>query len=71
MRRATLELLSVLVFVLVLVSFLIRGFGQFVLGPAGILVVAGPVSLAAALLLMFVLGYWLLAQIGVTTIEEE
>ena len=69
MKRATLEFLSLLVFALVLLSFLVRGVGQFVLGPRGVLVIAGPISVLAAGLLVFVLAYWVLARVGVMTLE--
>lgn len=71
MRRSTLTLAAVGVFALVLLSFLVRGLGQFVLGPRRVVVVVTPLSLLALALVLFVVGTWVLDRLGVVEIEEE
>ncbi len=71
MKRSTLGTLSMLVFGLILLSFLVRGVGQFVLGSRGVLLVAGPISLLAALLLVAVIGAWALDRLGLVTIQDD
>ena len=70
MRQSTLTKLALLVFALVFVSFLIRGFGQFVLGPRTATMLAGPVAVLAAVVLTIVVGLWLLGRAGVVRIVE-
>lgn len=71
MKRSTLGSLALAVFGLVLVAFLVRGLGQFVLGQQGVLQIAGPISLVAAGLLVVVLVLWGLGRLGVVTIEDS
>ena len=69
-RRSTLVRLGLLVFGLVFVAFVLRGFGQFVVGQRRATLLAGPVALLAALVLLVVLGLWLLARAGVVEVIE-
>lgn len=71
MQRATLTKLALGVFALVFVSFVIRGFGQFVVGPRTATLLGGPLALLAAILLVVVLGLWLLGRVGIIAIEAE
>lgn len=71
MRRATLTKLALAVFGLVFLSFLLRGFGQFVLGSRGATMLGGPVALLAGGLLVVVVALWLLGRLGVIEIEAE
>lgn len=71
MHQTTITTLSVLVFALVIVSFVIRGVGQFVVGPRTAMLVAGPVAVAAAALLVVIVVVWFLAWAGITTIEQN
>jgi hypothetical protein len=71
MKRSTLVGLGLLVFLLVFVSFLVRGFGQFLVGMERALSLAAPIALGAAALLVFVVAYWLLAQAGLLALEED
>lgn len=71
MRRATLTKLALSVFGLVFLSFLLRGFGQFVLGSRGATMLGGPVALLAGGLLVVVVALWLLGRLGVIEIEAE
>jgi len=70
-KQSTLTLLGLAVFGLVLLSFLIRAFGQFLLGVRTATLVAGPVAVAAAALLVVVLGVWSLSKLGILTIERD
>lgn len=70
MHRETLNLLTLLGFGLILLSFLVRGFGQFLVGPEAALGYAGPVAaLAAAVILVTVLA-WTLDRLGVVRLED-
>lgn len=69
MRRSTLTKLSLLVFGLVLVSFIVRGFGQLLVGPRRATMVAGPIALLAAAVLLVVVALWGLGRVGVVSIE--
>lgn len=71
MRRATLTTMALTVFGLVFVAFVIRGFGQFLLGPRRATLVAGPVALLAAGLLLVVLGTWVGARVGLIAVEDD
>lgn len=71
MRRSTLTKLALSVFALVFVSFLIRGFGQFVVGPRRATMLGGPVALLAGALLVVVVGLWVLGRLGIVTIEAD
>ncbi|NIS36443.1 MAG: hypothetical protein GWN07_36720 [Actinobacteria bacterium] len=71
MQRSTVTKLALAVFGLIFVSFLIRGFGQFVVGTRTATMLAGPVALAAAALLVVVVALWVLGRAGVITIEAE
>ena len=70
-RRSTLVRLGLLVFGLTFVAFLLRGFGQFVVGARAATLVAGPVALLAGAVLVAVVGLWLLARLGVVDVEES
>lgn len=70
MEYATMGRLGLFVFVLVFVSFLVRGFGQFVVGQRAALQAAAPIALAAALLAVVLVAYWVLARVGITTLED-
>lgn len=70
MHRSTLTKLGLLVFGLIFVSFLVRGFGQFVLGPRRATMLAGPLALLAAVLLVVVVVIWVLGRLGVVSIES-
>lgn len=63
--------LGLLVFALVFVSFLVRGFGQLLVGPARATALAGPLALLAALVLLVLVALWVLGRVGVVTIESE
>lgn len=69
MQQSTLTKLALLVFALVFVSFVIRGFGQFVVGPRRAMVVAGPLAALAAVVLVFVVLLWVLGRVGLIEIE--
>lgn len=69
MRRSTLTKLSLLVFGLILVSFIVRGFGQLLVGPRRATMVAGPIALLAAAVLLVVVALWGLGRVGVVSIE--
>lgn len=70
LQQTTLTKLGLLVFGLVFASFLIRGFGQFVVGPRRATMVAGPVALLAAAVLVTVVGLWLLGRVGLLSVES-
>ena len=69
-RRSTLVRLGLIVFGLVFVAFVLRGFGQFVVGQRRATLVAGPVALLAALVLVVVAALWLLARLGVVVVVD-
>lgn len=69
MQQSTLTKLALLVFGLVFVSFIVRGFGQFVVGPRMATMVAGPLAVLAGLVLLLVLVLWLLGWLGILAIE--
>lgn len=71
MRYATMGKLGVLVFVLVLASFLVRGFGRLVVGADVAIRLATPIALVAVALVVFLVTFWVLAQLGITTLEER
>lgn len=71
MRQSTLTKLALLVFALIFVSFIIRGFGQLVVGPQRATMLGGPVALLAAALLVVVAALWLLGRLGLIEIESE
>ncbi|MFB6362026.1 MAG: hypothetical protein ABEH59_12000 [Halobacteriales archaeon] len=71
MHRSTLTKLALGVFGLVFLSFLIRGFGQFIIGSRTATVLAGPVAVAAGGLLLVVIGLWGLGRVGVVRIESD
>jgi uncharacterized membrane protein YcjF (UPF0283 family) len=70
MKYATLGKLGLAVFGLIFVSFLVRGFGQFVVGQGTALRLAAPIAFLAAVLAAGVVAFWLLARLGVTTLDE-
>ena len=71
LKQATVANLGMLVFGLVFVSFAIRGFGQLLVGRQAAMVVAGPVAVLAAGVLLFVIVFWTLSLVGITEIERE
>lgn len=71
MRQSTLTKLGLLVFALVFVSFVVRGFGQFVVGPRRAMAVAGPLALLAAAVLATVVVLWVLGRTGVVRIDRD
>lgn len=71
MQRSTLTKLALLVFALIFVSFLIRGFGQFLVGPRRATLVAGPVAMLAAVVLVLVAVLWVLGRLGIVEIETH
>lgn len=70
MRRARFTLLGLLVFSLLFVSFLVRGFGQFLVGQATALQFAGVIAGSAGLLVLGLVGFWVLARLGITALED-
>jgi hypothetical protein len=70
MQRSTLSELGLLVFVFLFVSFVFRGFGQFVLGQHLSWQLGVAAALVAAGLVAVVVGFWVLAQVGVTALED-
>lgn len=70
MRYATMGKLGVLVFALVLASFLVRGFGRLFVGADVAVRLATPIALVAAALVVFLVAFWLLARVGITTLED-
>ncbi len=70
MQYATLGKLGLSVFGLIFVSFLVRGFGQFVVGQRAALRLASPIALAAAALAAGVVLFWVLARVGLVTLED-
>lgn len=71
MRQSTLTKLGLLVFALVFVSFVVRGFGQFLVGPRRAMSVAGPLALLAAAVLATVVVLWVLGRAGVVRIDRD
>jgi hypothetical protein len=55
----------------VFLSFLVRGFGQFVIGARTATLLAGPVAVVAAGLLLVVISLWGLGRLGVVPIETN
>lgn len=70
MQQATLTKLALLVFGLVFVSFVVRGFGQFVVGQRTATLVAGPLAALAGVVLVAVVVLWLLGRVGLVSIES-
>lgn len=70
MKRRTLTALGLGVFALVFVSFMLRAFGQFLLGPRRATFLAGPVALLAGGLLVVVILIALAARGGLLTLED-
>lgn len=70
MRRVSVTALALSVFGLVLLAFLLRAFGQFLLGPRRATLLAGPVAVLAGLVLALVIGIVVLDRAGVVSIDE-
>lgn len=70
MRQSTLIKLGLLVFALIFVSFLVRGFGQLIVGPRRAMLIAGPVAVLAAAVLALLVVLWALARVGILQIER-
>lgn len=71
MKRSTLSELGLLVFVFLFVSFMLRGFGQFVLGQHLSWQLGVAAALVAAGLVAVVVSYWVLAKLGITALEAD
>jgi membrane protein implicated in regulation of membrane protease activity len=71
LKESTMGKLGLWVFGLLLLSFLIRGPSQFLVGQKTAKLLAGPPSILALCILVFLIGYWVLAKVGVTTIERD
>ena len=69
--RDTLHLTTLVGFGLILVSFFVRGFGQFVVGQAEAVQYAGPVALAAFLVLLGTAVVWTLDRVGLLALDER
>jgi len=71
MRRSTLTKLGLLIFGLISLAFLIRGFGQFLVGQRTATMVGGPVAVLAAGVLVLVILLWSLGRLGLVTLEDD
>ncbi len=71
MMQATLAKLALSVFILIFVSFMIRGVGQFIVGHRTAMLVAGPVAIIAAALMCLVITVWGLAWLGLISIDTD
>lgn len=71
MRQSTLTKLALLIFGLVFVSFVVRGFGQFVVGQRTATLVAGPLAALAGVVLVVVVGLWLLGRVGLVHVGDR
>lgn len=70
MNYSTLIRLGLLMFGLIFLAFLIRGFGQFVVGSRRAMLIAGPVAVIAGILCLVILGSALLAKLGLVALEH-
>jgi hypothetical protein len=70
MDRHTLDVLTLVGFGLILVSFFVRGLGQFVVGRADVIQYAGPISALAASVIILAVAIWTLDRVGVVSLEE-
>lgn len=70
MRRDTLNLLTLAGFGLILLSFLVRGLGQFVVGPRRVLRYAGPIAVLAAVVLFVAVAVWTADRVGFVSLEN-
>lgn len=68
MRRSTLTRLALLVFALVLLSFVVRGLARLLVGPRTAVLIAGPIAIAAVGVLLVVLGAWTLSRLGLVSL---
>ncbi|MFB6312076.1 MAG: hypothetical protein ABEH64_12955 [Salinirussus sp.] len=71
MRRSRFSLLGLLVFGLLFVAFVVRGFGQILIGQALSLRLAGIIAGAAGVLVVALVAFWILARLGVTSLEQS
>lgn len=71
MKQATFAKLALSVFVLIFLSFMIRGVGQFIVGHRTAMLVAGPVAVIAALLIGVVVAIWVFAKLDIIHIEAD
>lgn len=71
MRRSSVLLLGLAVFGLTFLAFLIRAFGQFIVGPRTATLVAGPVAMLAGIALIGVISIMLLAKAGLVRLEDD
>lgn len=70
MDRHTLDVLTLVGFGLILLSFFVRGIGQFVVGRAAVLRYAGPIAALAAAVILLAVVVWTLDRVGVISLEE-
>lgn len=71
MKRHTLDLLTLVGFGLILVSFFVRGIGQFVVGRAEVIRYAGPISALAAAVIFLAVAIWTLDRLDVVHLEDD
>lgn len=71
MDRHTLDVLTLVGFGLILVSFLVRGFGQFVVGQADVIQYAGPISALAAAVILLAVAVWTVDRLGLISLENQ
>lgn len=70
MDSHTLDVLALVGFGLILVSFFVRGLGQFVVGQAEVIRYAGPISALAAAVILLAVAIWTLDRLGVVHLED-
>lgn len=70
MHRDTLNWLTLAGFGLILLSFLVRGFGQLVVGPQDVIRYAGPIAVVALVVLVVTAVLWSLDRVGVLSLED-
>lgn len=71
MDRHTLDVLTLVGFGLILLSFFVRGIGQFVVGRAEVLRYAGPIAALAAAVILVAVVVWTLDRVGAISLEEQ
>jgi uncharacterized membrane protein (Fun14 family) len=71
MHQSTVAKLGLSVFGLVFLSFMTRVVGQFLVGFRTATLIAGPIAVLALAIMVFLIAFYLLSKVGVTTIEWE
>lgn len=71
MHRDGLNWLTLVGFGLILLSFLVRGLGQFLVGPERIISYAGPIAVLALAVLVLTLTLWVLDRVGLWSLERD